>query len=240
MVTTNEVDLTVILPAYLEEENLRILLPRLKSVLNSIVSKNEILVIDTETALDGTKLVCEEFNAIYINRVGGNFYGDAVKTGIKHSVGKKIIFMDADGSHAPEFIKNIYELKDQADIVIASRYIKGGFTENSAMLVFMSLVLNVTYALVLNLKVKDVSNSFKLYDADKLRELELVCNNFDIVEEIIYKLSLLNKNLRIIEIPFTFKKRMFGETKRNLIVFMLNYIVTIIKLRLMTAKKLKK
>ena len=236
----NEIDLSVILPAYLEEENLRILLPRLKNVLNSLTPRNEILVIDTETAMDQTKLVCDEQGANYFNRTGGNFYGAAIKTGIEKANGKKIVFMDADGSHAPEFIKKLYDLRNEADIVIASRYIKGGVTENSAILVFMSLVLNITYSLVLNLKVKDVSNSFKLYDAGPLKELELECQNFDIVEEIIYKLSLLNKEIKIKEIPFTFKKRMFGETKRNLFVFIFNYILTIIHLRMMTARKKKK
>lgn len=240
MVSKNEVDLSVILPAYLEEENLRILLPRVKSVLNSISPNTEILVIDTEGPLDQTQQVCLENGAFYYNRIGGNHYGAAIKTGIEKANGKKIIFMDADGSHAPEFIKNLYQHKDEASVVIASRYIEGGFTENSGVLIFMSLILNITYSLVLNLKVKDVSNSFKLYEGTQLKDLELECKNFDIVEEILYKLSLLHPGLKIKEIPFTFKKRMFGETKRNLVVFMFNYIITMFHLRLMAVRPKKK
>jgi dolichol-phosphate mannosyltransferase len=237
MVTKNEIDLTVILPSYLEEENLRILLPRINSVLKTITSNFEVLVVDTEKPMDHTRTACAENNATYINRSGGNTYGAAIRTGIDHANGRKIVFMDADGSHAPEFIENLYALKDQADIVIASRYIEGGVTENTPVLVFMSLVLNLTYSLVLNLKVKDVSNSFKLYEGTQLKELILECDNFDIVEEIIYKLSLLYPQIKIKEIPFSFKKRMFGDTKRNLLVFIFNYIVTIVRLRMMTAKK---
>jgi dolichol-phosphate mannosyltransferase len=97
----------------------------------------------------------------------------------------------------------------------------------------MSIVLNLSYALVLGLRCKDVSNSFKLYRGERLRALTLRCDNFDVVEEILYKLKRRDPGLRIVEVPFTFKKRMFGETKRNLVLFIVTYLYTIVKLRLM-------
>lgn len=232
--------LSVALPAYLEEENLRLLLPRLIQTLESYSQGKtgfdfEILVLDTETPLDKTEEVCKPLKSVrYIRRRGGNTFGDAVRTGISESKGDSVIFMDADGSHTPEFIPELLNQAGTADVVIASRYIDGGYTENSASLVWMSRILNVTYSLVLGLKCKDVSNSFKLYSGQALRKLKLKCNNFDIVEEILYKLKRKNQALKITEIPFTFKKRMFGETKRNLVLFILTYVATIIKLRLDT------
>ena len=227
----NDGTLSVILPAYCEEENLQMILPQLKSTLLKISDISEILVIDTMAAMDNTSKVCLQNDVIYINRENGNSYGDAVRTGIKHARGEIIIFMDADGSHAPEFITNLYSHKDDYDVVIASRYIAGGATINNAILVFMSLTVNIIYSLVLNLKCRDVSNSYKLYNAKLLKKIDLYCNNFDIVEEILFKLRRDNPNLRIKEIPFTFKKRMFGQTKRNLFLFMLTYLYSLIKLR---------
>ena len=224
-------ELSIIIPAYLEEENLRIILPRLNNVLKTVSNNCEVLVIDTIMPMDNTKKVCDEVGAVYISRSGGNNYGDAIRTGINYASGKYTIFMDADGSHAPEFVKNLYENKDGQDVVVASRYVKDGNTENSKMLIFMSLVVNVMYSLVLNIKCKDISNSFKLYKTEDLKELQLRCDNFDIVEEILFKLKKKKGILKIKEIPFLFKKRMFGSTKRNLFLFMLSYIVTIIKLR---------
>lgn len=224
-------ELSIIIPAYLEEENLRIILPRLNAILQEIGDNCEILVVDTMEKMDNTKMVCEEYGATYINRIGGNDYGDAIRTGISRASGQYTIFMDADGSHDPEFIKNLYNIKDNYDVVIASRYIAGGNTDNSKLLILMSLVVNVAYSLILNIKCKDISNSFKLYKTDDLRDLRLMCNNFDIVEEILFKLKKKKHNLRIKELPFLFKKRIFGHTKRNLFVFMLSYIVTIVKLR---------
>jgi dolichol-phosphate mannosyltransferase len=228
---TNDCKLSVILPAYCEEENLQMILPQLKSILLMTVDSSEILIIDTMVAMDHTSKVCFQNDVIYINRENGNSYGDAVRTGIKYARGEKIIFMDADGSHAPEFITHLYAHKDDYDVVIASRYIAGGATRNNVILVLMSLTINIIYSLVLNLKCRDVSNSYKLYNTKLLKNINLSCNNFDIVEEILFKLKRDNPNLRIKEIPFTFTKRMFGQTKRNLFLFILTYIYSLIKLR---------
>lgn len=219
------------LPSYLEEENLRLILPRLHGVLTKLDCSYEILVVDTVAPLDNTLDACVQNSVKYVSRTGGNSFGDAVRTGISEARGDFLLLMDADGSHPPEFIPNLYRYAEQYDVVIASRYIEGGYTENTWALVFMSKVLNMIYSLVLDLQCKDVSNSFKIYKGDLVRQLHLYCDNFDIVEEILYKLSKQNKGVTIKEIPFSFKKRMFGKTKRNLFVFMFSYLFTLWKLR---------
>ncbi|MFI5363888.1 MAG: glycosyltransferase [Elusimicrobiota bacterium] len=229
-----ELELSVVLPSYLEEENLRVLLPRLNKVLQRVGEPFEIVVVDTARPLDHTREVCLEQGARYVPREGGRSYGDAVRTGLSASKGRRVLLMDADGSHAPEFIPTLLAERGRADVVIASRYVAGGRSENSVPLRMMSIVLNLSYALILGLRCKDVSNSFKLYDGGMIRALRLRCDNFDVVEEILFKLARTNPGLRIVEVPFTFKKRMFGETKRDLIAFIFTYLYTIVKLRLMS------
>ena len=223
--------LSVVLPAYLEEENLRLLLPRIASVLETIGIDTEIIVVDAMAPLDGTAAVAAAAGAVALPRAGGNTYGDAVRTGIAAARGEWVVFMDADGSHPPEWVGKLFAARGGQDLVIASRYVESGFTENSLGLVLMSRVLNWTYSVVLGIPVKDVSNSFRLYRGDMLRALRLGCDNFDIVEEILIKLLRAHHGLRILEIPFTFKKRMFGDSKRNLLAFALGYVFTLLKLR---------
>ena len=227
----NSVDLSVVLPAFKEEDNLRLLLPRLHKTLTPLVGNYEIIVVDAVSPVDNTREVCTLNNVEYVSRENSNSFGDAVRSGIRKAKGKYVIFMDADGSHPPEFIARLYEYSERFDIVIASRYVDGGWTENSKLLTLMSRVLNITYSLVLNLDCKDVSNSYRLYRGDLLRSGHYSSHNFDIVEEILFKLNRSRGNLKIKEVPFLFKKRMFGKTKRNLVAFMATYLFTLLKLR---------
>jgi dolichol-phosphate mannosyltransferase len=224
-------ELSVVLPAYLEEDNLRLLLPRVAAVLETIGITAEVIVVDSSVPMDATADVASACGARAVAREGGNSYGDAVRTGIAKARGEWVIFMDADGSHPPEWIAKLCAARDSHDLVIASRYIDHGFTENSWSLVLMSRVLNWTYSAALGIRVKDVSNSFRLYRGAQLRALKLSCSNFDIVEEVLIKLLQAHPGLQIIEIPFTFKKRMFGDSKRNLVLFTLGYVFTLLKLR---------
>lgn len=191
----------------------------------------EILIVDTQTALDNTEIVCREQNCRWVRRQGGKSFGCAVRTGISEARGERIIFMDADGSHTPEFLPQMISASRSCDIVIASRYVEGGYTENTRLLVAMSMILNWSYSVILNLHCKDVSNSFKVYRASLLKPLHLHCENFDIIEEILFKIVRDNRDTRILEIPFSFKKRMFGKTKRNLLVFIITFVWTMVKLR---------
>jgi len=224
-------DLTVALPSYEEAQNLKTILPLLKKSLLDLNISFEILVIDTIDPLDNTKEICLENSACFIQREIGNTYGDAIRTAIKYAQGAHIVFMDADGSHNPELIKQMYAYKNDYDIVLASRYVEGGVTENSFILIFMSHIVNRIYSLVLNLDCKDISNSFKLYRLSQLKNIFLYSNNFDIIQEILVKIKRKNPDLRIKEIPFTFLKRNHGKTKRNLFIFVFSYFFSLIKLR---------
>jgi dolichol-phosphate mannosyltransferase len=223
-------ELSIIIPCYMEEENLRILLPQIIKTVSIETFETEVLVIDSKESLDFTQIVCKENGVKYFNREGSDDFGSAIKMGIQKAKGKYILFMDADGSHSPYSIPSFLKQRRHCDVVIGSRYIDGGATENSAVLVLMSQVLNITYRVFLGLNCLDVSNSFKLYRAYQLKQIKLNCSHFDIVEEILFKLNRRFK-VSIIEIPITFKKRMFGNSKRHLLPFILGYIFTMIKLR---------
>lgn len=223
--------ISIILPSYKEYDNLKILLPNIEKELTDI--DFEVLVIDTMESLDDTKELCKEYNFVkYFNRENGNNYGDAIRTGIKYSSKKYIIIMDADGSHPVNKIKELYNCieKDNVDLAICSRYVEGGNSHNGVILKCMSLIVNICYRIIFSLKVKDVSNSFRIYKSDMLKSINLECNNFDIVEEILIKLSSKYKNIKIKEIPIYFNKRLYGKSKRHLIRFIFSYIFSIIKL----------
>ena len=200
-------------------------------MLPTLTSSYEILVVDTEQPRDETPKICQENRVRYLARTGGPHYGDAVRTIQQGAAGHYIVIMDADGSHHPRFLSALWSFRQKYDLVIASRYVRGGKTENPFILIFLSLMVNIVFRLALQLKCFDVSNSFRLYRGNELRALRLECDNFDIVEEILVQLNAGDRPLRIKEVPFVFEKRKEGKTKRNLVAFARGYIITLHRLR---------
>jgi dolichol-phosphate mannosyltransferase len=230
-------ELSIVIPAYKEGANLKNLLPEIGKVLQSSNIDGEVVIVDTESPMDETPQVCEEFSwANYVNRKGGNSYGDAIRSGLENAHAKWVLFMDGDGSHDPASILSLWKYRNDFDVVIGSRYVDGGETDNSAILIFMSRMVNIIFSLFLSIPCKDVSNSFKLYRNDLFRDLKFSCENFDIVEELLYKILMHYPDVKIKEVPFSFKQRVHGETKRNLFVFILTYCLTLVKLRWMKLK----
>lgn len=226
-------ELSIVLPAYNESENLKKILPSIHNYVRTLKVDYEVLVIDTIEEIDDTYQVCVNNYAKYIKRENGNLYGDAIRTGIEKANGKYIVFMDADGSHEPKSICDLYNkiITEDCDVVIGSRYCKGGKTDNNFILKIMSWMLNLTYRLIFKLKVKDCSDSFRIYKSDKLKSINLECDNFDVVEEILIKLNKKYSDLKLFEIPIYFKKRDKGFSKRDLVKFIFSYCTTIKKLK---------
>lgn len=214
-------ELSVVLPAYREAENLAALLPGLTTELSALTSRWEVVVVDSTQTLDDTAaVVAATPGCRVVSRRGGDEYGNAIRTGIEESRGEYVVIMDTDGSHDPAFIGSMWRDRDLAEVIIASRYIRGGRTDNPWVLVAMSKLLNLVFALVLRMPQHDVSNSFRLYRGDLLRAVPTSSMHFDIQEELLARIQWDNgPAVRVLELPFHFRKRMHGESKRSMLVF---------------------
>ena len=229
--TETPLALTVMIPAYLEAVSLDDLLPKVHAAAAALTPSYEILVVDTEDRKDDTDLVCRKHGARHLFRTGGNHYGDAIRTGIREAYGTHMLCMDADGSHNPSYFASMWDKRDVWDIVIGSRYAKGGHTQNPAVLVFMSYIVNFTFRMAFNIKAKDVTNSFRLYRTAILRPLDLTSNAFDVLEELLIKAVTHRPPATVGEVPVTFEQRKAGKSKRNLVSFAFGYLSTLRKLR---------
>ncbi|MDO5555868.1 MAG: glycosyltransferase [Clostridia bacterium] len=224
-------NLSVIIPSYNEAENLKNLIPKIKENLEQLKElEYEILIIDTMEKTDNTDEICAENSVNYFNRENGDNYGDAIRTGISKAKNDYLLIMDADGSHSPNELYKLINNCEKYDLTIGSRYIKDGKTENNFILIIMSWIVNIAYRMFLKVKVKDISNSLRVYKAEDIKKLKLETDNFDIVEEILVKLCLYNKDYKIREVPIVFEKRKNGKSKRKLGKFILSYIATMRKL----------
>lgn len=222
--------ISVVLLAYKEAENLTVLLPKIKEMLDSLPEKYEILVIDTEKPLDNTSEVCERFGARYINQEFPGF-GGAFKTGIKYAEMDKFLILDSDGSHDPKYIPSIYKkfTEEKCDLVIGSRYTEGGETNDAKSSIIMSRILNAFFRVCLGIKAKDISTDYRLYHTDQLKKVELENVNYDVLQEVLLRMKQNKPDLKIGEVPISFQKRIYGESKRRLIPFIIGYMKSLVR-----------
>lgn len=223
--------ISVILLAYHEEENLKLLLPQINHILAAVGEDYEILVIDTAVPTDHTEHVCALNGASYIKQQEP-YFGGAFRTAIQCASKDKFLILDSDGSHDPEKIPALLDKfnTDRCDVVIGSRYVKGGVTNDKPSSIIMSRILNNMFRLCLGIRAKDISTDYRLYRTSQLKQVTLKCKNYDILQEVLLKLKLNKKNLTIGEVPITFNKRLYGESKRKLLPFILSYIKTLANL----------
>jgi putative glycosyl transferase protein len=221
--------ISVALLAYKEEENLRLLIPKVIEVMEKMNEKYEIFIIDSQYPLDNTKGVCDEYGVSYYNQTEPHYAG-AYKEAIKLAKNDKFLLIDADGSCDPKYIKDMYNKYNEGyDVVIGSRYTKGGGTTVPKYLTFMSKIVNIVFRTIIGVKVKDISISFRLYNTEKLKQIKITSTNYEIQEEIILRLKMINPNIKIAEVPIIFVERWNGETKRQLLKFIICYITSIFK-----------
>ena len=220
--------LSVVLLAFNEAENLKNLLPRINEILLNMAIDYNIFIIDSPCSSDNTEDVCNENGAKYIVQEWPNYAG-AFKTGIKYADKKSILVLDADDSHNPDTIPAIYsKFSEGYDVVIGSRYTEGGVTEDYAHHIVMSKILNFVMRICIGVKSKDISTSFRIYDAKLLKSVDLVRKNYDVLQEVILKMKTIKKDFAIAEVPIIFRKRAFGKSKRKLLKYILGYICSVV------------
>jgi dolichol-phosphate mannosyltransferase len=215
-------DLSIVIPAYQEGKNIGILIKKIKEVLKDKNILYEIIVVDNHSS-DETPQEVIRNGGILINQEERG-YGGALKAGFNLAQGKYVLTMDADFSHPPTFILNFYQKRKLAEMIIGSRYIKGGKAEMSLFRKFLSLMLNKSFAYLLGLPFKDLSSGFRLYRKSALDTLHLKSQDFDILEEIL--ILIYCQGLKIIEVPIHYLPRRSGKTHAKLMRFVISYLKT--------------
>jgi len=207
-------ELSIILPAINEADNLSNLLPRLHEVAKSI-GPYEIVVVEGGSTDDTAARATMHGARVHFQKERG--YGMALKEAFAQAKGKYIITMDADYSHDPSFIKDLYAARDRGAVVIASRYVQGGSSDVSGLRSVLSRILNTVFRRVLAIPIHDMSSGFRLYRRSALEEIEITRTHFDALEEILIKLVGMGHGA--IEVPFTYKARGAGVSKARVIKF---------------------
>jgi dolichol-phosphate mannosyltransferase len=218
--------LAIIIPAWNERPSLETLLPALHTAVSKISIPYEIIVADKPSD-DGTPEVCRLHGARVVQQIERG-YGGALLAGFNATAATHIVTMDADLSHPPDFIESFWARRHAAEVIIASRYVRGGIAEMDMGRYLLSRLLNYTFRAAFLLPLKDVSSGFRMYHRRALTTLRFESRDFDVLEEIICLQHF--RRLKILEVPFHYKMRVTGESHARILSFGVAYLKTIAQL----------
>lgn len=195
--------LSLIIPAFNEEDVIQSTLTEVKEYLKDIYpDDHEIIVVD-DGSTDKTAELASKLGAKVISQ-SNRGKGSAVKNGILHSKGDWILFMDADNSTKIAELEEFEKYLTAYDVVIGSRAVKGAKVQVPQNNFKRSLgrLGNKIIQLVLLPGIKDSRCGFKLY-TNKIKGVvnQLTLEGFSFDDELLYLAKLAD--FRIKEVPVT-------------------------------------
>ncbi|GAP40592.1 polyprenol monophosphomannose synthase [Flexilinea flocculi] len=215
--------ITMVVPTYNEYENL----PRLvKEVLSLPLEDISLLIVD-DNSPDGTGELAEQLGKEYngkvkvLHRPGKLGLGTAYNQGFQRAIADGADYigqMDADFSHPIEKIPEMVDRLKNYDVVIGSRYVRGGKLDEKWPFYrkWLSGFGNFYARTILGLQIKDVTGGFKIWRRETLEAMPLdriKANGYMFQVEMNYVSSKLG--FKPFEIPIYFKERTHGTSKMN-------------------------
>ncbi len=212
----------VIIPTYNESENLPLITKRL---FDAEPDRVDVLVVD-DGSPDGTGKIADQMaekdpRVHVMHRQGKGGLGGAYIAGFKWGLDKGyevLCEMDADGSHAPEQLHLLLDRIDSgAEMVIGSRYVKGGKTVNwPASRQFLSRGGNMYVAVALGAGLSDITGGYRAYRREVLEGINLdAVDSAGYVFQVDLAWRAVQAGFDVREVPITFTEREIGESKMS-------------------------
>jgi dolichol-phosphate mannosyltransferase len=210
----------VTLATYNERDNLAPLLTEIQEFLPA----PDLLVID-DNSPDGTGKLADELagrnpRIRVLHRPGKLGLGTATIAAMRYAMEHNydlMINMDADFSHQPRYLPALLAGMDRHDVMIGSRYIAGGGSENWPwQRLLISQGVNALVRLLMRIPARDCSGAFRCYRVAKLRQVPLhkiISRGYSFQQEVLY--NCRKAGCKIGETPIIFANRRAGASKVN-------------------------
>lgn len=213
----------VAIPTYNEAGNIKLVIDQLFTAIPSC----EVMIVD-DGSPDGTALICkgiqENNKSLHlIERHTKSGIGSAYRMAFIWALEQgfdDIIQMDADGSHQVTDLLRMIDAKTmnpELDLVIGSRWIRGGKTLNwSRSRELLSRIANRYVQIMLAMGVKDSTSGFRIYSLQILRKIDLGrIRSEGYSFQIEMTRAAYKSGASIMEVPITFKERVDGVSKMS-------------------------
>ncbi|MCY7359203.1 MAG: glycosyltransferase family 2 protein [Rudanella sp.] len=211
--------LSVVIPAYNEEESISHTLRSLYETLAKHGVPHEICVTN-DNSKDNTAGVLEGLKAeiptlVYYTNPGPNGFGYAVRYGLERFTGDCVAVFMADMSDDPEDLVKFYHkmLETDADAVFGSRWEKGGkVIDYPQVKKIINRVANFIVKLVMGIKYNDTTNAFKLYKRETIEGVKpFLSPHFNLTIELPLKAMVRGYSYEVV--PNSWTNRKYGESK---------------------------
>jgi dolichol-phosphate mannosyltransferase len=213
--TATAATVSLVVPTYNERDRLPELVRAIFDAYRTGDVDGDLVIVD-DNSPDGTGKVADDlarqFPIRVVHRAGKLGLGTAVIEGFNAAESEIVGVIDADLSHPPELVPKMLAVmkREKADLVIGSRYIRGGGTSQWEM----SRVLMSRFACLMArglTPVKDATSGFFLIRRDLARDVRISAGGFKICLELLIR----SQPALVLEIPYVFKGRTAGESKMN-------------------------
>lgn len=213
--------IAIVVPTFNEVHNLPQLVERLFSLQLPTL---ELIIVD-DNSPDGTGRMAEQLAQRYpgriqvVHREAKLGLGTAYIEGFRRALERQadiIIQMDADLSHPPEYIPTFLHMLESSDVVVGSRYVRGGHIDGRWHLGrrLLSRLGNVYARWASGLRVRDATSGFKAFRRRVLEHVDLRsfrCRGFAFQAEVAHTCQRLG--YRMVEYPIHFAERLQGRSK---------------------------
>ena len=213
-------ELSVVIPALNEEGNIGLVVQGCRRVCEALDVTYEILVVDGGSDDATAPRAAQEGAQVVVQKRPG--YGAALREAFEHARGRYVATMDSDLSHPPDVLKLLYRNRERADLLIASRFVRGGLAIMPLHRRVLSVVLNQVFSRVLAIPVADLSSGFRLYRSDMLRRLKGTHDDFSFLQEIL--VAAYSEGYAVHEVPFHYFPRERGYSKARIFAFGISYL----------------
>jgi dolichol-phosphate mannosyltransferase len=210
----------MVVPTFNEITNLRPVLARLRAAQPDV----EVLVVD-DGSPDGTGALADEIAAAdplvhVMHREAKEGLGKAYLAGFAWALERDydvIGEMDADSSHQPEQLGRLLAALPDADLVIGSRWVRGGSIVNWPLRrELLSRGGNLYTRVLLGIRVRDATAGFRVFRRTTLERLDLsTIASYGYVFQVDLAFRTLQAGMRVVEVPIEFVERVRGESKMN-------------------------
>lgn len=212
--------LLIIIPTFNEVENIGKIIEAIFEKIQNI----NILVVD-DGSVDGTVTVVSNLakkndRVHALLRTEKTGLGDAYRAGFRWAISNDydaVAQMDADGSHRVEDLSSLIAASEKYDVVIGSRWVRGGSIRNWPWSRFvLSRLGNLYGRIMLRIPIRDATAGFRIYSKKAITDSKMLeSHSQGYVFQIENSLRITEAELRVIEVPITFIEREFGESKMS-------------------------